>query len=292
MMCLFFCTSNFNLGNRHHSFNGLFQTRMNEFRPHYTIFAPKTDMDIDFFLNRKTVRRYKDIPISKELIHRMLDAAAQSPTTGGMQLYSAVVTTDPHLKAELAKSHFSQPAATGAPVLVTFCADFNRFIKWCDIGNANHGFGNLQSFIAALFDTTIFAQQFCTIAEMYGWGCCYLGTTTYNAPQIAESLNLPKYVIPVLTLSIGIPDDSSPKAERLPLRGIVHDEQYSDYSAADIKALYKEKESLPANVDFTKENHKEHLSQVFTDVRYPKENNEIFSKIFYDFLERQGFRFP
>lgn len=249
-------------------------------------------MDTNFFINRKTIRRYKDIPVSKDLISKMLEAAAQAPTTGGMQLYSAVVTTDQRIRAELAKNHFNQSAATDAPVLITFCADFNRFIKWCKIGNATPGFGNFQSFIAALFDATIFAQQFCTIAEMQGLGCCYLGTTTYNAPQIAKSLLLPKYVVPVLTLSVGFPDDDSIKAERIPLRGIIHNEQYADYSNADIESLYAEKESLQANVNFMNENQKSHLSQVFTDIRYPKENNEAFSKIFYDFLERQGFHFP
>ena len=148
-------------------------------------------MNMDFFFNRKTIRKYKSEAIPSDTIERMLDAAAQSPTTGGMQLYSVVIT-DKSIKEELAKSHFNQPAATGAPMLLTFCADFNRFIKWCELSNAKPGFDNFQSFVAAFLDAAIFAQQFCTIAEMNGLGCCYLGTTTYNAPQIAKTLNLPK----------------------------------------------------------------------------------------------------
>ena len=80
-------------------------------------------MNMDFFFNRKTIRKYKSEAIPSDTIERMLDAAAQSPTTGGMQLYSVVITTDTDIKEELAKSHFNQPAATGAPMLLTFCAD-------------------------------------------------------------------------------------------------------------------------------------------------------------------------
>ena len=178
-------------------------------------------MNMNFFFNRKTIRKYKSEAIPSDTIERMLDAAAQSPTTGGMQLYSVVITTDKSIKEELAKSHFNQPAATGAPMLLTFCADFNRFIKWCELSNAKPGFDNFQSFVAAFLDATIFAQQFCTIAEMNGLGCCYLGTTTYNAPQIAKTLNLPQYVVPIVTLSVGIPDDDSAKSERIPLQGII-----------------------------------------------------------------------
>lgn len=248
-------------------------------------------MNVDFFFNRKTIRKYKSEAIPSDTIERMLDAAAQSPTTGGMQLYSVVITTDTDIKEELAKSHFNQPAATGAPMLLTFCADFNRFIKWCELSNAKPGFDNFQSFVAAFLDATIFAQQFCTIAEINGLGCCYLGTTTYNAPQIAKTLNLPQYVVPIATLSVGIPDDDSAKSERIPLQGIIHKERYADYSTTDISNLYKEKEELPANINFVKENGKDSLAQVFTDVRYSKENNETFSKIFFDFIEQQGFKF-
>jgi hypothetical protein len=57
------------------------------------------------------------------------------------------------------------------------------------------------------------------------------------------------------------------------LQGIIHKERYADYSTTDISNLYKEKEELPANINFVKENGKDSLAQVFTDVRYSKENN-------------------
>ena len=75
------------------------------------------------------------------------------------------------------------------------------------------------------------------------------------------------------------------------MQGIIHKERYADYSTTDISNLYKEKEELPANINFVKENGKDSLAQVFTDVRYSKENNETFSKIFFDFIEQQGFKF-
>ncbi len=98
-----------------------------------------------------------------------------------MQLYSVIVTRDEDAKKRLAPAHFNQPSATGADVVLTFCADFNRFEKWCEARNAQPGYDNFQSLMWAVIDTTIFAQQFCTIAEMNGLGTCYLGTTTYNA---------------------------------------------------------------------------------------------------------------
>ena len=141
-----------------------------------------------------TVRKFSGKRVSRELLGEMLEAAAHAPTNGNMQLYSVIITRDAERKRLLSPTHFNQPASVGADVLVTFCADFNRFVKWCYARDAKPGYDNFQSFMSAVFDTVILAQQFCTIAEQEGLGTCYLGTTAYNAPQIAEILELPKRV--------------------------------------------------------------------------------------------------
>lgn len=252
-------------------------------------------MDTNFFNTRKTVRSYSGKPIDPKLMSQMIEAAACAPTTGGMQLYSVVVTTDENVKQQLAPCHFNQPMVTEAPAVLTFCADFNRFCKWCHQSNATPGFNNFESFVSALLDATVFAQQFNTIAELNGLGCCYIGTTTYNAKAIAEVLSLPQMVIPVVTITVGYPSDESdnqPKAERLPVGAIMHAEKYTDYATDDISEIYREKEAMEVNKQFVKENGKETLAQVFTDIRYPKETSETFSRLYYDFIASQGFEFP
>lgn len=252
-------------------------------------------MDTNFFNTRKTVRSYSGKPIDPKLMSQMIEAAACAPTTGGMQLYSVVVTTDENVKQQLAPCHFNQPMVTEAPAVLTFCADFNRFCKWCRQSNATPGFNNFESFVSALLDTTVFAQQFNTIAELNGLGCCYIGTTTYNAKAITEVLSLPQMVIPVVTITVGYPSeesDNQPKAERLPVGAIMHAEKYTDYATDDISEIYREKEAMEVNKQFVKENGKETLAQVFTDIRYPKETSETFSRLYYDFIASQGFEFP
>lgn len=245
-----------------------------------------------YFNNRTTIRNYSSKIIDNELLNDMLEAAAHAPTTGGMQLYSVIVTENEEMKQRLMPCHFNQPMVAQAPVVLTFCADFNRFVKWCQQRNAEPGFDNLQSLMSAILDVTIFAQQFNTIAEMQGLGCCYIGTTTYNAQEIAEVLHLPRLVVPIVTLTVGYPDESVRPitTERLPLRGIVHHETYQDYTAHDIDEIYAEKESLPVNQGFVKENNKQTLAQVFTDVRYPKAVNEEFAKRLYNYIKAAGYQ--
>ena len=247
---------------------------------------------IPLLKERRTIRQYLDKDIDNRLLNDLLETAFRAPTTGNMQVYRVVVTRDPANKEKLAPAHFNQPSVTQAPVVLTFCADFNRFNKWCEQNRAQPGYANFQSFVTAAIDALLVAQQFCTAAEVSGLGCCYLGTTTYNAPQIAEALQLPKFVIPITTLTVGYPANTPAQVDRLPLEAIVHQEQYRDYTPDTIARLYAEKESLPENKKFVAENNKETLAQVFTDIRYTRENNELFSKIFLDFIIKQGFCMP
>lgn len=243
----------------------------------------------DFFNKRRTVRKYNDRQVSDELLTELIEAATHAPTTGNMQLYSVIVTRDSEMKRRLSPTHFNQPSVTGANAVLTFCADFNRFEHWCRERDAVPGFENFQSWMTAVLDTVIFAQQFCTLAEMNGLGCCYLGTTTYNAPEIAEILRLPRRVIPVTTLTVGYPDGEAPLSDRLPVKAIIHREQYEDYTTELIDEAYSYKEALTDSARFITENNKTTLAQVFTDIRYPKSANETFSRIYLDFIRLNGY---
>lgn len=246
--------------------------------------------EMQYFTNRYSVRSFSDKEVALDMIKEILDAASHAPNTGNMQLYSAVITKSPQGIETLSPAHFNQPASTGCAAMVTFCVDFNRFEHWCRINNAIPGYNNFQAFIWGVIDTTIFAQQFCTIAEMRGLGTCYLGTTTYNAHKIAEILELPSRVVPVVTVAIGYPNSNMGKlTDRLPIDSIVHFEKYSDYSDADISSAYAYKESLPENRQFVAENSKGTLAQVFTDVRYKAADNEYFSQLYCQFIEKAGF---
>lgn len=243
----------------------------------------------EFLTNRRTIRKYTEKKIETEFLEKLLEAAAQSSNTGNMQTYSVVVTTDDEIKKQLAPAHFNQPMVVQAPVVLTFCADFNRFSQWCTQRNAEPGYGNFQSFMAAAIDALIFAQTFAVAAETAGLGICYLGTTTYNAQEIIEALHLPKLVVPVTTITLGYPEVVPPITDRLPLQSVLHYERYTDFTPKKINELYTEKEQLEFYKNFVTENNKETLAQVFTDVRYTRKNNEFFSEKFLKALVQQGF---
>lgn len=255
----------------------------------YHFNAMNKTFQVSYFTGRATVRNYDpDRPVSEELIAELLEKAAHAPNTGNMQLYSVVLTTDPEGIAQLAPAHFSQPAIMGAKAVLTFCLDVRRYHRWCEAAAGVPGLNNLQGYTWAVMDTAIVAQQFVTLAELYGLGTCYLGTTTFNAPMIADELRLPAGVVPLLTVTVGYPAEKANVSERLPLGAILHHGSYHDPSDSELTDIYAEKESMEEYRKFVEENGLSSLARVYSDIRYPREGNEHFSIVLKEFLKNQG----
>lgn len=239
--------------------------------------------------NRTSIRKYSSREVSDELLNRLLEEAERTPTMGNLQLYSVVITRSEEGKKALAPAHFNQPMVTGAPVVLTICADYRRTTLWAENRKAHPGYDNILSFMNAATDALLFTQTFCNLAEEEGLGTCFLGTTVYMPQMIIDTLKLPKLVMPVATITLGWPDEQPALSERLPLRSIIHQEAYEDYTPEKIDDFYEEKENLEVNKEFVRINNVETLAQVFTDIRYTKKDCETMSKGLLNALKNQGF---
>lgn len=244
---------------------------------------------MDSLNNRKSIRKYSSREVSSQLLTSLLKDAERTPTMGNLQLYSVVVTRDEEMKAKLAPAHFNQPMVTGAPVVLTFCADFRRTTLWAENRRAAPGYDNFLSFINATTDTLLYCQTFCNLAEESGLGTCFLGTTVYLPQLIIDTLKLPRLTFPVATITLGWPDEDPAQSDRLPVEAIMHEETYNDYTPERIDKFYSYKESLAENKHFVEINHKETLAQVFTDLRYTRKDNEAMSEGMMKALKNQGF---
>lgn len=249
-------------------------------------------MDLSLFdlMNRRsTVRQYSCKKLTDKLLNKILEAASHTQTMGNLQLYSVVVTRNKKMKEKLAPCHFNQPMVTSCQVVLTICADYHRTTRWCEERQAEPGYDNFLSFINAATDALLYTQTVSCLAEEEGLGVCYLGTTLYSASAICELLNLPSLVVPVATLTLGWPAQQPAQSDRLPIGSFVHRESYSDYSTKDINKYYAYRESLEENQNFVKINEKETLAQVFTDIRYTKNDNVAISSSLLECLVQQGF---
>lgn len=251
----------------------------------------------DLIHNHKSIRKYKDTPVSEEALEKILLAATRASSSGNMQAYSIVVTRDQKIKEQLYNPHFEQSMVLEAPVLLTFCADFHRMRRWLRLREALDNFDNFMSFMIASIDAVLASQNAALAAEAEGLGICYMGTTLASCDEIAKILKCPEGVVPVVGFSLGYPAEAPNPRDRLPLRALVHQEQYQLRSDQDILDSYRQREVAGwirylSNPDLKKaveESGVSNLAQVYTKLKYTKESHEAYAAIVMKCIKEQGF---
>lgn len=237
----------------------------------------------------RSVRKFRDTPVPAQVLDEILLAGTRASNTGNMQVYSMVVTTARELRERLSPCHFNQPSVLQAPVHITFCADVNRFSKWCRQRGAVPQYDNFLWFMNAATDALLASQNVALQAEAHGLGICYLGTTLYTTERISEILELPEGVVPVTVIVLGYPDGETPLTDRLPLEGVIHRETYHDYTPEDIDRIWAEREASEETAKLLEVNELPNLARIFTERRYKGEDNLAFSRSYFEFLKKQGF---
>jgi nitroreductase len=245
----------------------------------------------------RSVRSYKSDEIEDDILDSILNAGVRASSSGNMQSYSIIVTRDKNLRKELYPLHFNQDMVIEAPVLLTFCADFNRMRKWLEVSKAPENFDNFMSFMIGAIDATLASQNCALAAEAQGLGVCYMGTTLANAEEIGPLLNLPKGVVPIVGFSLGYPNGVTTKKDRLPMEGLVHYEKYEDYDSDDILQIYRDREdkgmkryrSVASLKKLIEDSDVENLAQVYPKIKYTKESHIGYSQSLMRYLEEQSF---
>ena len=75
------------------------------------------------------MRAFTDREIGKAERDAIINAALQAPTAGNMTLYSILDIRDQALKARLSETCDNQPFIAKAPMVLVFCADYNRWYE-------------------------------------------------------------------------------------------------------------------------------------------------------------------
>ncbi|MBU2574659.1 MAG: nitroreductase family protein [Elusimicrobia bacterium] len=158
---------------------------------------------------RRSIRKYKPLPVERERLQYCLEAARLAPSACNAQPYKFIVVDEPEAKEKLAKAAFSgiyAPCsfAAAAGALVVVVSQTGKMSAW--LGN------QVRDTNFRLVDIGIAAEHFVLAAEEQGLGTCWLGW--FNARAAARALNIPRALRPEIMLSVGWPDEAPPARKR------------------------------------------------------------------------------
>ncbi|MFH5923702.1 NADPH-dependent oxidoreductase [Roseomonas xinghualingensis] len=184
---------------------------------------------VENLLSHSAVRAYLDRPLEPGTLEMLVAAAQSAPTSSNMQAWSVVAVEDAERKARLATLAGNQGFIRQAPLFLCWIADLSRLERLGrSAGQRLEGLDYLESYMVALVDAAIAAQNALVAAESLGLGTVYVGALRNHPQEVAAELGLPPNAFAAFGLCVGWPDPARPAAvkPRLPQSLVLHRERY------------------------------------------------------------------
>ncbi len=169
----------------------------------------------------RSVRRFAPTPVPAATIEAAVRAAEQAATSSWIQAYSLLQVTDVDERARLSELTGGQPQVAQAGAFFCVCADVRRQRLVARRAGAPYH-ANLETFLLAVIDASLFAQNLTLAFESMGLGCCYIGGLRNDLRGVDALLELPQDVWALFGLCVGEPaaDEGAEQRPRFDPRSI------------------------------------------------------------------------
>jgi len=220
------------------------------------------EIDLDFskiqetetlksILSRRSIRKFLNKPISKELLSLILAAAQSAPSKSNLQQYSILVIQDQNIKNEISNLIGNTKWALTAPVFFLYLADIRRNIKITNDRGYEHKNNNVDTFMNGVIDAALSMQSTICASESLGLGVCPISMIRNIIEEVKVICKLPKGVFPIAGLALGWPDQKSKVSIRLSQDIVIHFDKYDEKDLIQKINKYDErvfkKDPIPEN---------------------------------------------
>ena len=220
------------------------------------------EIDLDFskiqetetlksILSRRSIRKFLNKPISKELLTLLLAASQSAPSKSNLQQYSILVIQDQNIKNEISNLIGNTKWALTAPMFFLYLADIRRNIKITNYRGYEHKNNNVDTFMNGVIDAALSMQSTICASESLGLGVCPISMIRNIIEEVKVICKLPKGVFPIAGLALGWPDQKSNVSIRLSQDIVIHFDKYNEKDLIQKINKYDEivfkKDPIPEN---------------------------------------------
>lgn len=161
---------------------------------------------LEVLRKRRSVRRFKDIPVEREKIEGIIDCARLAPSANNSQPWEFIVVTDPDKRREIANvTDYGKFIAQSPVCVAVFCRDTHFYLE----------------------DGCAATENILLAARDLGLGSCWVaGDKKHYSPQIAEILNVPDDYRLVSLIALGYPAAEPVMPAKRSLEEVLHWEKF------------------------------------------------------------------
>ena len=171
---------------------------------------------MEAILKRRSIRKYKDIPIEQAKIITLLEAARNAPSGGNIQDWKFIVITDKTRRHDIAEACLKQFWMETAPLYLIIVSNPEKSVK--HYGERGRYY-SIQSCAAA-------AENIILAAVAQGLGTCWV--SAFDETLLRQAIRLPERGTPEVIITIGYPDEEVPTPFKTPLESLVFLQRYAN----------------------------------------------------------------
>ncbi len=155
---------------------------------------------IQAITGRRSIRKFKVLPVPDKLIEKILRAAMQAPSAHNMQPWYFIVIRVHEILSSIADFHPYAEMLKEAPLAIAVCGD--RQIE------------SDEGYIA--LDCAAATQNILLSARALDLGSVWLGIypRTDRMNDLRKLIELPEQIIPISLVAIGYPNEQKPPVDR------------------------------------------------------------------------------
>ena len=163
---------------------------------------------------RRSVRDYLPTPVSEDILHQLVKAAAWAPSGSNAQLWAFIVVQK---RENVHKLKILSPGVIGEPAaMIVICRDLERAKQL--------GIEGTES-VSAWMGDGMAAQNMMLLAHELGIGSC--AVRSFHPKVVQVLLDLPVWIEPQLIVLLGYPTKEPPIPAKRSLEEMIHWEQFT-----------------------------------------------------------------
>jgi nitroreductase len=183
------------------------------------------DAVLALLASHASARAFSGAPLPSGLLERAVAAAQCAATSSNMQAYGLVEVTSRDERARLAELCGDQAQVREAGTFLVVVGDLARHARLSERAGQRL-VANLEAFLLATIDATLFAQNLVVALEAHGQGTCYIGGLRNRIAEVDALLELPPLVLPLFGLCAGPVRTQPERKPRLPTSAVLHRDRY------------------------------------------------------------------
>ena len=178
-------------------------------------------------LAHRTIRAYKDQPLTEDEVTTLMEVARHTATASYLQGYTVLHITDPQVREKIYAAS-GQPYVGGTKGdMFIFVVDLYRNSRIrAEQGVSSEALSSMNLFLTGAEDALLAAQNVVVAAESMGLGTVYLGSILADPRLVVDALELPELTFPIVGLLVGHPDQEPEQKPRLPLSVLTAENTY------------------------------------------------------------------